>query len=224
MKKLLSVIVFLGCIQSQAFALLAEVRSGPVNTQYGAVNPARGDRTGAIVTAEGHAKYQEAVLSGNVFYGANPQGTAVTTVAGLSGVNPVLTLYNPTGSGKNLVLLEVGYEFTAAPAAAVSVSLAYNLNNSTAPAVTTNANIVNALLTGQTAAPTGQVYRAAQLVATPIAFRFLSGTTGAAAISGAAFTDNTDGKVIVTPGTAISIQTTSAASMIAHFLWEEVPL
>lgn len=178
--------------------------------------------------------------SGNSFYCANLAGTPVTTVAGLSSLNPALILVNPYTSRKNLVILDVGIEVTAAPAAAVGFMLAYSTGAANAVTVatstvnaitfTTMTTVVPALLpstilstTTVAAQSVGQCFRGATLPNTPVAFRYLGGTTGAAAISGVQWTDQTQGKVVVPPGVTVSIQTTSAASVLAHILWREDP-
>ncbi len=70
--------------------------------------------------------------------------------------------------------------------------------------------------------PWGQCYRVATLSAAPIAIRQSFGTTGAAAIGGMSFHDQIDGAIVVPPGVAISVQTSSAASVCCAFCWEEV--
>lgn len=178
---------------------------------------------GPLAVQDAHAKYAEAVSHGNVFICANPAGTSVTTVAGLSALNPALTLWNPPGSGKNLVLLEDSIDITASPAAAVGFSLAYNTVLSSAPATVTAGTVANANL-GLNTTPLGQCYRAATLAATPVAIRYVGSVTGASSISPVVMIDNVDGKIILPPGTAISVQTTAAAAILAHFVWEEMPL
>ncbi len=167
--------------------------------------------------------------AGNSFYCSNLSTPAITTAAGISKTAPALALSNPWGSGKNLVLLDVGINVTAAPAAAASFMLAY----SSAPVsvyFSTNVTVVPALLpvvgastTTQRGFSSGLCFGgpASVLGNTPIAFRFLGGTTGAAAISGAVFTDLTQGKVVIPPGATVSIQATSSAAIQAHMLWRE---
>jgi hypothetical protein len=187
----------------------------------GAVSDLRMGRSGELISSQGHAPYKEAVTSGKVWIGANPAGTIVTTQAGLSATTPALTLFNPIGSGVNLVLQTVTIGITAAPAASATLMLAYNLANATAPATTTLANVTNALLTtnGQ---PIGQCYRIATLATAPIAFRYLGGTTGAAAIESTNLIDHIDGEIIIPEGVAISVQSTSEAAILASFVWEEI--
>ena len=158
----------------------------------------------------------------------------MTTQAGVSATTPALTLYNPINSPVNLVLWQGTYAFQAAPAAASAIILAANLPTlasvPTGPTSTTLASIWNNLLgTGVGAAqitggPWGQCYRVATLSAAPIAIRYPFGTTGAAAIGGASFTDFVDGLLVIGPGVAVSVQTSSAASLCCSFTWEEVPI
>lgn len=157
--------------------------------------------------------------AGSMFYCANAAGTAVTTQAGLSATTPALTIYNPSNT-KNLVLLDVGLDITASPAAAAGFMLAYGQG---APTTTTPAVVTPALIGRSTTTAVGQCYRIATLPATPVAFRYLGGTTGAAAIGGVTLTDQTQGKVVIPPGFNVSIQATSAAAILADFVWMEQP-
>lgn len=165
--------------------------------------------------------------AGNIFYCADLAGTPVTTQAGLARATPALTLYNPYGSNMNLVLIGVGLDVTSSPAAAAGFMLAYSTSTTGAPASTTPAVVASALLnlnvSTNTTTNVGQCFRIATLQSTPIAFRYLGGTTGASGIGGVVFTDQTDGQVVVPPGMTISLQATSAAAVIADFVWREDP-
>lgn len=167
--------------------------------------------------------------AGSSFYCSNLATPAVTTAAGISKTAPALALANPWGSGKNLVLLDIGINVTAAPAAAAQFMLAYSSgpisvffssNTTTVPALLPT--VINSTTT-QAGLSSGKCYGglATALANTPVAFRYLGGTTGAAAISGAVFTDHTQGKVVIPPGATVSIQATSAAAISAHILWRE---
>lgn len=200
-----------------------EGKVGDQKLSDGSDSTLRLSRNGALVTGNGHAEHETAVLEGDVYIGANAGGTPVTTQAGLSATTPALTLYNPTGSGVNLILMTVTVDITTAPAAAAGLMLAYNTASTTAPATTTAATVTNALL-GTAKQPNGQCYRIATLGAAPVAIRFIGGTTGAAAISGVQLIDKVNGEIIIGPGVAVSIQATSAAAILASFSWEEEPL
>ncbi len=189
----------------------------------GAEGDIRLNRSGDIVVSQGHGKYLEAVLDGNVYIGANLGGTPVTTQAGLSATTPALTLHNPVGSGVYLSLLTVTVDITTSPAAAAGLMLAYNLKSAAAPTATTLAQVTNALIDNGKL-PIGQCYRISTLAAAPLAFRYIGGSTGANAISGIQLIDNIDGEVIILPGVVVSIQGTSAAAILASFSWEEILL
>ncbi len=178
------------------------------------------DNSGAVVTA---SPAEIDALDGNTYIGANLGGTPVTTQAGLSATTPALTLYNPVGSGVNLVLTHVRVMFTASPAAACGIMLAYNEPNATAPATTTLATVTNAKLHG-TASPLGQCYRISTLAAAPLMFLALGGTTGASGIGGFQLQQHLEGEVIITPGVAVSIQSTSAGAVLCSFTWKEVSI
>lgn len=231
--RLLAILLTLGLLGSMTLPVQAISVQGAVGPQSAAdgTNPTlRMGRDGAAVVQDAHSKYQEMAVRGNLWYCANAAGTSVTTQAGLSVTTPMLTLYNPINSGKNLVLIEVNVTPTAAPAAAAGFMIAVSsaiaaVGQGTAGAiVSATAGTIQNAQTGSLASSAAQCFRISTLPFVPVAVRYFGGTTGAAAISGAMFTDAVDGKIIVSPGSAISIQTTSAVAGIAHFLWEEVPL
>lgn len=215
--------------------MLGSLKRGAQRLGQGAVGPLRGDVTGALVTTDGHARFQEAVLNGNVWHGASLAGTGVTYQAGLSVMTPVLTLFNPINSPVNLVLWHWDFSFTASVAADAFI-LAYNMpllaGVPTGPVTVTSANVVNAMLSatqsGSSTAvtsqgPWGQCYRICTLSAAPLAFAYPFGTTGASAIGGMNFRCQLDGCVVIPPGVAVSAQATAAATAgLCAVCWEEV--
>lgn len=189
----------------------------------GSESDLRLNSTGALITAAGFPAYEQMVLDGNVYIGANLGGTPVTTQVGLSATTPALTLYNPIGSGVNLVLITTTVNITASPAAAAGLMLAYNFASAAAPSATTLANVTNAKI-GTAKQPIGQCYRICTLAAAPIYTRSMGGPIGAASTSGVVLRDNIDGEIVLSPGVAISVQSTSAAAIIATFTWKEQPI
>lgn len=200
--------------------MINEISVGPQNAGDAARVTARGGRTGETIVGQAHGRFYEAVSRGKVFIGANVAATPVTTQAGLSATTPALTLYNPVGSGYNLVLQTVCIDVTTSPAAASGFMLAFNAANAAAPSSVTAGTLQNALL-GSSATGVGLCYRIATLAAAPIAIRYLGGTTGAAAIGGVQLIDRVEGEIIIAPGVALSVQATSAAAILANFVWEE---
>ena len=162
--------------------------------------------------------------AGNTYICANPAGTSVTTQAGLSVTTPALTLVNPWGSGKNLVILDIGISVTASPAAAAQFMVA--LSSTSSVTNTTQVGMIPALLgvavSSKTASsPVALCDRVSTLPFVPFAVRYLGGTTGASGIGGVVLTDQTNGKLVVPPGNSISIQSTSAAAIITHITERE---
>jgi hypothetical protein len=186
------------------------------------------DREGNATMGYGHLCYTEVARQGNVFAVCNQSG--ITTQAGLSATTPALTLFNPVGSGKNGALLWAGVTFTVAFAAAAVVWLAVNTNLSaaavTGTATTTDRNTLLGGSGGHALTP----LLAATLPAAPVGLCVLGvGLTGAITTTPQiqAIGRQFDGSIILQPGSAISIQTSTASGASAtfcEFIWEEIPV
>lgn len=196
---------------------------GPSYNADGSSAPIRQAKTAELVVQQAHGELYEATSRQRVYIGANPAGTAVTTQVGLSATTPALTLYNPANSGTLLVILTCTINFTASPAAAAGLILAINAPSAAAPTSTTTATIQNAY-TSNSNSGIGQCYRIATLAAAPLAIRYIGGTVGASSTGTSQLIDNINGGIIIGPGVALSIQSTSTASIIASFTWEEVTI
>lgn len=181
------------------------------------------DLDNSILVTNTTPKYEFSALNGEIFHGANVAGTAVTTQAGLSATTPALTLYNPVTSSVNLVLLKVRVSVHAAPAAASDLMLAYGSVTETAPSSTTDATMVSAKV-GTTAAPVGRCYRIATLATAPTACRYLGSVIAASSTAFVQVVDDVDGAIVLTPGACVSIQATTAISILASFTWKEVAI
>lgn len=223
--------------------MLAYTKRGPQRLGNAGVGPLRADQTGALVVSHAHARFQEAVLNGNVWIGSNPFGTPVTPgVTPLLNVAAPLTLYNPINSPVNLVLWEYQFIPTTTQAAHLYVVLAYNVpaltGVSTAPASVTNGNITNALLgLGQAQSATvvqnaalawGQIYRIATLAEAPVVFRYpftwqyKAADASETVIAAGTAIDHIDGAVVIPPGVAVSASFSQRTPGVSAFVWEEV--
>lgn len=178
------------------------------------------DMDNSVLSTSASTKHEFYAIKDVVFHGANLGGTAVTTQAGLSATTPALTLYNPGNSGVNLILLKTTIGIHAAPAAASDLMLAYNSYTAAAPSSTTDATMVSAMI-GNTTSPKGRCYRVATLAAAPVAFRFLGSVVAASSTDFARVVDDSDGDIVIPPGGCISIQATTAISILASFTWKE---
>lgn len=178
-------------------------------------------RRGAVAVSD---VFAEAVERGRCFAVCNQAG--VTSQAGLSGTTPVLTLYNPLGSGKVGYLWYAGATFTVAFATAGAVWLAAGTNPA-AVAVTGTATTAHRNLKLGGGAPALQPLLAATLPAAPVAICLLGvGLTGAiTTVPHLQTLGRHFGRgVAIPPGTNISIQTgvaSGASGTFCEFIWEE---
>lgn len=177
---------------------------------------------GSLFRVDRHPRNMQSVFDNVVFTASNPQATAVTTQAGLSATTPALTLYNPTASGVNLVLIAINIAITASPAAATTLSLAWNLASAAAPTATTVATVTSNNL-GLLTTPAGQASRVATLAAAPVAFCYLGGILAAASTGLVKIERYFDGEYILAPGTCISVQSTTAVAVLCELSWKEIP-
>jgi hypothetical protein len=189
----------------------------------------RAAATGELVSCEAHGRFHEAASRGKLFSASMQAGASLGTTLAAGAVT--LTLYNPLNSGYWLSLIEVGIAITTGLTAASTSALvlAGNVNTvAAAPSSNTLATIRNCLL-GNAATGVGIAYTATTLPATPIVLapiwsdRVIGATPVAEA--GGCFTYMADGKWILAPNTAITVQGIGAAiSGIVSMLWEEIPI
>ena len=187
----------------------------------------RGDAQGNGCVSFGNGYYYEAANRGKLFTIANQAG--VTSQAGLSATTPVLTLYNPAGSGINAALVYAGATFNVAFATASAIYLAANTTLTAAAVTGTNCTgMRNCKLGG--AAPALTPLLAATLPAAPVAIDLLGvGLTGA--ITTVPYLQTVEkwynGLIILQPGSAVTIQTgvaSGASGMWCSFIWEEITI
>lgn len=188
-------------------------------------------RQGSFVTQD---DFVAAVERGRCFAVCNQTG--VTSQAGLSATTPVMSLYNPAGSGVRGRLWYAGAVFEVAFGAAAAIFLAVGTNTIAAAVTGTLTTTHRNLKLGSMGAVAGaQGNRvvpllAATLPAAPVAIALLGvGLTGAittvptSAPTGRWF----NGAVTIEPGCNISVQTNTAsgsAATLIEFIWEEVDL
>ena len=181
---------------------------------------ARGGRQGEQMISQLHGKYYEQVYRGNV-YSLNTQGTNVSTTAALATTWTGLGIANPTGSGKNLVLLMFCFTQFAAGAAG-SVGILGGTGALTATLTPQNRLIgaVNSSVARGSATDT---------ISTPL-YIAAYGSIGSVATTGYGLVPgifiDVAGSIVIPPGSFIGSYTgvalTSAANI--QYVWEEVPL
>jgi len=173
-----------------------------------------------ITLAQGGA-LQTAATAGRMFSVANQ--AAVATTAGLATTWTGLGLANPAASGKNIVLHEFGWALTVVGPDEGCVGLMTADTTGMADSLTSqNCN-------DGTSTASVMYADAGATIGTPI-LRRVYGTYGTGAITTAMLyaptVVNINGSLIIPPGRSVLTYTTTAttASLIFHFMWEEVPV
>ncbi len=207
--------------------MIADIKVGPVISADGAQIAARATKTAALVTANAHGSYSEAVLRGNA-YTIGLAGATPVAYAGAAAGTPLLCVHNPTGSGKLLSLLGVFIASRVAASAAGTVAFNMYGGASAQPTGTTTAprNLLTLIQSGSSgigfanAALTGST--ALSYLATPFSYYW---ATAAGAVDISQFVD-LSGLFIVAPGNQIAIGASAAltsATWDISMVWEEMP-
>ena len=207
------------------------VFQGQVGTQGvadGTYPNVRMDKFGGVVVTELNARYYEQAYRGSVFMASNSAATAFT-IQGTTGATGFI-LSNTAGNSKNLVILDIIFQYTiATAAAAVAVLYAGTSPLSTAVIHTTPLTVTPAII-GSTSTAIGKADSAATIVVAnpslvPIRIIQAAATTGAAAVVLPYVKDEVAGAVIVPPGCFVAIQGTAAiAGGVASMTWMELPV
>lgn len=187
--------------------MIAEARAGIVVSADGNVNPVRADRTGAMVVTDGHARYQEATLRQNLFsmvLGATTTGVAAgQIVAAAAAASTNFALFNPVGSGKNLVLIKFGLGIISGTPGAGPLFHGFIVG---VPTVATTGTILNNFLNGPGSVAKGWATAAGTALTgggaptTHSMADFTSTGTAQASVGELKAIEYIDGAIIIPPG------------------------
>lgn len=199
---------------------------GKIGPEFGTdstINSIRLTKDSSVGSQDTHGRYQEAALRGNIYLASNQAGIAAT--AGLSATSTVFTIYNPLGSGVNLVLLDVCAQATLDPAADAAVWLVANATINQAAPTGVTPLVVRGSFLGN-AAGKGIAYSAATLAAAPVVIRPLLTGAWATAVGFANLycRDEIAGSIIIPPSIYVSVQASAAITLAVSMTWEEVPV
>lgn len=227
-------------------AVLIDTRTGPILQADGAGDqPLRQGRVGQLIVSDGPARFFEAASRGMLFSGGmtlTSINNATFTTATLGATaTPILGVWNPLGSGKNLAILQarVNGIITAATCTGPGALMwATSLNNAglTLGSNPLNRGTLNA--TGSVAkdmsgiALTGLtnnlvVRDASMLGAGPNTNFSFVGTAVGTVPPEMPTIDHVDGAYIVPPGGVLALLATGtpvAISAAASITWEEIPI
>ena len=174
----------------------------------------RGGRYGETIVSELQPRYYEHTKRKNKFSAANQAGQ-VTTV-GLATTYTGLGIYNPVGSGVDVVIQKIGYAVPVAPAASMVVGIMVGSPGANPTGLTTLTPKNDYL--GQPA-PLAVPFSAAT-IATPTLQKVIDLATAATittAPKGCAGVVDIEGGIIVAPGSFLCIYTSTASGAAGLF-------
>ena len=193
-------------------------RVGQFRAAVGTVNPLRADTYGALIVQAGGGSLQEAAVNGRLFSVANQAAVAVT--AGLTTTWTGLGVANPTGSGKLLIIHEFGWSTNVVNPAEGVVGLMTATDTGFAAALSARC-ARNGYATSVAFCDDGAT------ISTPILER-VCGSTMEGAITttpqlGVNIYDIKGGIVLAAGRSVLTYHSIGGtASLIFHFLWEEI--
>ncbi len=206
--------------------MINEIKVGPQTLNDGATTTARGGRTGAQVVQDAHGRYQEAVMRGNVYRLSAPNIVGTAFVGGAGGT-PLISIYNPTGSGKNLIVLGVGIGCRIIGAAVLNTNFSLwagvsvaNTGTLTTPTNVLTNNTGGAVAQGSVNAATTST--TAITLALPIATYMWGTSVGTYMQSGII---DVGGLVVAPPGVLVAFGQSVALTTAAFdstLIWDEV--
>ena len=183
---------------------------------------------GDLIVSELMPRYAAAAIGRQKFYGSLSAG--VTTTASLTASAVVAPfLYNPVGSGVNVIVTKVGVAFTVAFAGAAAIGIATGFNATLLSTTTAAGNPGASSFVGVGAAPQGKVYAGATTTSASLVHTYLgAGDTGAITTVPLAWTPPTDleGGIVLPPGAWAYIYTSAvsgASATFGSYEWIELP-
>lgn len=212
--------------------VLIEGKVSPQIGADGATNVIRVDRTGCLVTQDSHGKFYEAIKRGNVYFlsieGANP-----TAYAGAAAGTPLLAIYNPTNSGKDISILQSSIGILTEGTGMAAQAFEYWIG--VPSAIGTGAlSLPTNMYTQKTGGSISSCFANVALTAQAGTLVFLRAIVSIGVTPGTTATkdvvngvDLVDGAIVISPGTLLVIGaagTGTAAKIDASIIWEEIPL
>ena len=174
---------------------------------------------GELIVSEFMGRFYELAYRGFLFHACTQAPSTIPATIGATAATASLS--NSVGSGKNLILLQVGCNLTSAAAAASDVCLVGLINLTTAVTHTTPGTVNNCLIGGP--AGVGLFDVSSTLPTAPTARFLLTSVVAASSITPAPGILNIDGGLIIPPGGYVAVNATSAVNAMVSFLWAELP-
>jgi len=213
-------------------AIEIQGKVGPGYAADGNTADPRMTRDLGVAVQDLHGRYYESAFRGNVWTLSTAVGgvtIASANVIAASAGSPIVGVYNPVNSGKNLVIMRATTMLTSGTAGAGGLVWGIIAPNAGVTAAGGNGAINNAtFVTGGSIAKT---FTASALTGAgaSVLFRFVGGSTTGAAGANANLTVNeeTAGDIICPPGGVVGIFAAAAGTSpiyMASMTWEEVTI
>lgn len=211
---------------SQEFTLTGGRSAGNAPAQVpvaaGGEGPVRMDANLGFMVSQALPRYADLVLRGVVFFAAN---SAIQALSVNSATATGFILTNPSGSGRNLIIIQANIALASAAAGIANLVWTGNILTTAAGLTTHTTPLVvkNALISGG-ATGVGLADSAAT-VPTPAIIRPIGGgPVAASSVGGVFIQDQVEGMLVLPPGCVISLQSlTTAVSVVAGVVWAELP-
>ena len=201
--------------------LINGVVGGPSASIPPGVSPAiRQGNMGDMVVSELHGRYYESAYRRASFNAASQAAQAVSVA--LATTYTGLCLYNPPGSGFNLVPNKVKYALSVAPAGIASIGLITGfVTTGGVTAQTTPLTVKSSFIGG--GAGVGIALAAATIITPTWLAHLVDGFTAAALPSPSPVVD-LEGAFVIPPGGFIAVGALTAVTGLGFISWEEVPI
>lgn len=188
-----------------------QLQTGVQQVSDGSNPIARAGKGGDLIVSELNGRYYENSYRGNTF-SSGVTGSGVAPGTALSTTAP-FALYNPAGSGKNLVILRSSAGYISGTIGAGTVFYCANTVVGAAPTTGSALTVVNNLIGSGTAA-VGKPFVTATLPVAPTILRpffSLTAILASTAVNPYQVEDEIAGEFIVAPGATFSIEAVAAA-------------
>lgn len=182
-------------------------------------------KAGEALVSEFHGRFYSLCYANKVFSESNQAAKALTTLSTTYTGN---LLYNPVGSGFNLIVLQCLIAIATAPAGISNIHHEGTQLVQTAAlsGLTANTVINNNFGNAASVVGVGLGYNVATLTLTPTIVRAIGGGPNATgSVTTPFINDEINGAIILGPGTFMGLgYLTTAVSVVATYTWAELPL
>lgn len=211
--------------------LLQNVVGQPPAAGNNSIVSGRSGQLGDAIVSELHGRYYETTYRGNSFLLSVSTAAAVTAYSGGAAGTPMLTVFNPSGSGKNAVITKASVANVVAASAAgtVTFGLYFGTTATITQATTTAPWAMNtqlqsgSVMTGFRNVALTSGSAASNVI--PLASYYFATAAGAALVNNGVV--DLEGSVIIPPGAYVALGGSAAltsATWIGSLQWEEVPV